>query len=141
MNGWSWQVPSGEGYATSALDTRRFLPKGKTVAQGESIVLEIPLAVPISPGKQRFAARMVDEGVAWFGSTASAEVEIVPASSGAPAGEERHALRQRGASRAGPAPVSGQVRDSSIGTRVASTRRHEDSLAHSLRLPLCLQRR
>lgn len=87
INGWAWSPAAGEGYAKSLTDARRFLPKGKTVAQGESITVDVALATPAALGKQRFAARMLEEGVAWFGATASADVDVVPAGTIVPPGE------------------------------------------------------
>lgn len=77
-----------DGYVKSVVDARRFFPAGAAVAQGESITVEVPLIVPDTPGKRRFAVRMVKDGVAWFGATASAELEVVSGED-APASGER----------------------------------------------------
>jgi len=45
------------------------------------VTMEVPLVMPAAAGKAHFAARMVQEGVAWFGSTAIADIDVVPASS------------------------------------------------------------
>ena len=71
----AWQPANGDdGYANGLGDARMFLPHD--VGPGQSIELRIPVRAPDVPGTYRFAARMVDEGVAWFGSTAQASVEI-----------------------------------------------------------------
>jgi hypothetical protein len=65
-----------DGYATDAADARAFLPA--EVAPGEAIEVAIPVRAPATPGTYRFAARMVDEGVAWFGTTGSLEIAVAP---------------------------------------------------------------
>lgn len=82
VNGWTWAPSAADGHSASLTDARRFLPKGATVAQGESITFDVPLASATEKGKLHFAARMLEEGVAWFGSTASADVEIVESNTG-----------------------------------------------------------
>lgn len=77
LNATTWSLPPGDGYVTSAVDARRFLPPSAAVGQGQSVTLEVPLVMPSLTGKQHFAARMVQEGVAWFGSTAIADIEVV----------------------------------------------------------------
>jgi hypothetical protein len=72
-----WELPAADGYVTTTTDARRYLPASASVAQGASITMEIPLVMPAAAGKQRFAARMVQEGVAWFGSTAIADIEVI----------------------------------------------------------------
>jgi hypothetical protein len=62
------------------------MPAATTVAQGDSVTLEVPLVMPRSPGKQHFSARMVQEGVAWFGSTAIADIDVVSSAAGTPDG-------------------------------------------------------
>lgn len=68
-----------DGYANRPDDARVFLPND--VAPGESITLVIPVLAH-TPGTYRFAARMVEEGVAFFGATASTEVSVVQVSDG-----------------------------------------------------------
>jgi len=72
------------GYANSPIDARRYLAKG--AAQGETITIDLPLTMPAQTGKKRVAVRMVQEGVAWFGATASGEIEITPSSVTPPGG-------------------------------------------------------
>ena len=60
--------------ALQSADARVFLPRD--VAPGESIDVHIPVRAPDAPGTYTFAARMVDEGVAWFGATATATVTV-----------------------------------------------------------------
>jgi MYXO-CTERM domain-containing protein len=79
-NGWRWDdLPASDGYVRSETDARRYLSTSDAIAQGGTVVLDVPLIAPATPGKSRFAVRLVREGVAWFGSTAWADVEIVPA--------------------------------------------------------------
>jgi len=95
INDATWSLAPADGYATSPTDARRFLPAATSVAQGESVTLDVPLVMPMSSSAgssggadaglvqtQHFAVRMVQEGVAWFGSTASADVEVVDAPDG-----------------------------------------------------------
>jgi len=80
-NQFMWDAPSADvGYAKSATDARWYLKSGTTTAQGESTTFEVSLTAPTTSTitKTRFAVRMVREGVAWFGSTAFADVEVVP---------------------------------------------------------------
>lgn len=101
VNEVAWKPAASDGYASSPTDARRFLGSS-TLAPGESLTFDVPVVAPTELGKQRFAARMVREGVAWFGSTAIADVEIVPASTppgGGPGGG--------GASSAGGPPPPG----------------------------------
>ncbi len=107
-----WKIGSTtDGYVNSITDARRYLPAqpgGKdAVLQGESVTIDVPLDIPSNAvGKKvRFGARMVDEFVAWFGGTASAEIEVLPpASSDAPkppGGDETPAAGDAGAGSAG----------------------------------------
>lgn len=64
------------GYANGPGDARVFL--AEDVAPGATVELRVPVRAPETPGVYRFAARMVDEGVAWFGSTAQAFVTVAP---------------------------------------------------------------
>ena len=67
------------GYAKSSTDARVFLDAGDSIKQGETKVFHVALKAPSTPGRHRFAARMVEEGVAWFGSTAFADVDVTTA--------------------------------------------------------------
>jgi hypothetical protein len=58
----------------SPTDARLYLPAD--VAPGASVDLHVPVSAA-APGTYRFAARMVDDGTAWFGTTASIDV-VVP---------------------------------------------------------------
>jgi hypothetical protein len=79
-NGWTWLDPGAEGgYVKGPTDARRYLPKTVVVPQGEAVEIVVPLTAPAAPGKAVFAARMVREGVAWFGSTVSATTEVTAA--------------------------------------------------------------
>lgn len=73
INGATWSLAAADGYVHSPTDARRFLPASASVAQGESVTLEVPLVMPAAPSApgapQHFAVRMVQEGVAWFGAT------------------------------------------------------------------------
>lgn len=80
VNALAWKPAAADGYASSPTDARRYLGASSAVAQGDSVTIDVPVVAPSTLGKQRFAARMVKEGVAWFGSTAIADVEIVPVS-------------------------------------------------------------
>ena len=68
-----------DGYVNDVLDARVFLPHD--VAPGESIELRIPFTAPAEPGTYVFAARMVEEGVAFFGQTVRISIEIGSTSS------------------------------------------------------------
>jgi len=64
-------VPSA-GYANGVTDARAFLPGG--VAPGERVELRVP--VQAAAGSYTFAARMVKEGAAWFGQTATVRIDV-----------------------------------------------------------------
>ena len=81
INGSAWELAAAEGYVTSPTDARRYLPAASVVAQGESVTMDVLLVMPAGAGKAHFAARMVQEGVAWFGSTAIADIDVGPSPS------------------------------------------------------------
>src|SRR5204862_2942170 len=62
--------------ATSVDDARALL--AEDVAPGASVEVGISVRAPDVPGTYRFAARMVDEGVAWFGTTGTAAIAVTP---------------------------------------------------------------
>jgi len=70
-NAIAW-VPDA-GYANSPTDARVFLPAD--VPPGGSLDVHVPVQAPAA-GTYHFAARMVVEGVAWFGTTASADIVV-----------------------------------------------------------------
>lgn len=72
-NAIAWEPAAG--YANSITDARVFLPHD--VAPGESVELHVPVRAPDATGTYPFAARMVHEGVTWFGATASATITVV----------------------------------------------------------------
>lgn len=65
-----------DGYASAVDDARALL--ADDVAPGASVDVAIPVRAPAEPGSYRFAARMVDEGVAWFGTTGQASIDVTP---------------------------------------------------------------
>ncbi|HEY8078078.1 MAG TPA: hypothetical protein VIF62_28320 [Labilithrix sp.] len=128
-NAWTWEVASPSGYANAITDARRFLDASANVAQGEDVDLDVPLTAPKTPGTVRFAARMVKEGVAWFGATAIADVTIVAASASPPPGSTTppgETPRAGAASEAAPPSANGgcgcreaPARDTGAGILVA----------------------
>ena len=64
------------GYASSIADARVFL--AQPVPPGGTIDVHVPVRAPAEPGAYTFAARMVHEGVAWFGATAQVTIDVVP---------------------------------------------------------------
>ncbi len=77
-NAIGWEPTAG--YANGVADARVLLPH--PVAPGESVEIHVPVRAPSEPGEYVFAARMVHEGVAFFGPTVSGVVTIDAASSG-----------------------------------------------------------
>lgn len=76
-NDWTWDDPGAtKGFVKSATDARIFLDPSASIAQGSTTTFDVALTAPGAPGKKRFAVRMVEEGVAWFGSTAFADVDV-----------------------------------------------------------------
>ena len=67
--------PSG-GYSNGLDDQRIFL--GAPVAPGTVVTFELGLRPPVSPGSYALGARMVQDGVAWFGPEVRAEVRASP---------------------------------------------------------------
>jgi hypothetical protein len=76
-NAIAWEPAAG--YANSITDARVFLPHD--VAPGESVELHVPVRAPDAAGTYAFAARMVHEGVTWFGATATATITVADAGS------------------------------------------------------------
>ena len=66
---------------------RVWLPLNATIPTGATYRFEFDHRAPSSPGRYSFALQMVQEGVAWFGATASSEVEVAcpPPAPGFPA--------------------------------------------------------
>ncbi|HEY5945254.1 MAG TPA: NBR1-Ig-like domain-containing protein [Kofleriaceae bacterium] len=71
-NAIAWEPNAG--YANGLTDARVLLPH--PVAPGESIVIHVPVRAPAEPGEYTFAARMVHEGVEFFGPTVSGVVTV-----------------------------------------------------------------
>ncbi len=69
-----WEPTSG--YASAIDDARVFL--AAPVPPGGTIEVHVPVRAPETPGTYRFAARMVHEGVAWFGATAQVTIDVTP---------------------------------------------------------------
>jgi hypothetical protein len=67
-------VPSGNGYANSAGDARITL--AADVAPGADAQLTFAITAPADPGDYVFAARMVQDGVAWFGDTFRTTIHV-----------------------------------------------------------------
>jgi hypothetical protein len=79
-NAIDWAPAAGSGYASSPLDARVFLPA--EVAAGQVLALRVPIRAPLQTGEYTFAARMVHEGVGWFGATAVGKVVVTASGSG-----------------------------------------------------------
>lgn len=75
LNEIAWEPTAG--YANGVLDARVFLPAD--VPPGGTVALTIPVRAPLQEGSYRFAARMVDEGAAWFGTTALVTIAVTAA--------------------------------------------------------------
>ena len=80
----AWTPDAAAGYANSATDARIFLPAD--VPPGATVALHVPIRAPDQPGDYAFGARMVHEGVTWFGATASGTLHVAAAGSGDPGG-------------------------------------------------------
>ncbi len=91
------------GYANSPTDARVYLPAD--VPPGASIDVHVPVVAPGDEGTYTFAARMVDEGVSWFGPTATAQVVVAQqAGSGSDAGSGSEPGPRAGGCSTGGAP-------------------------------------
>nr|HEX4316598.1 cellulase family glycosylhydrolase [Kofleriaceae bacterium] len=73
----TWQPADGAGYASGVADARVLL--ASDVAPGAQVAIDVPVRAPDEPGTYEFGARMVDDGVAWFGGTASAAIVVAAA--------------------------------------------------------------
>lgn len=69
----AWEPAAG--YANGLGDARVSLPQ--PVAPDGVVEIRVSVRAPSEPGTYTFAARMVHEGVAWFGATATIPVEVV----------------------------------------------------------------
>ena len=67
-------VPSGNGYANAAADARITLPAD--VAAGSDATFTFAITAPSSAGDYVFGARMVREGIAWFGDTYRTTIHV-----------------------------------------------------------------
>ena len=77
-------VPSGAGYANSVDDARIALPA--SVAPGSDATFTFAVTAPATAGDYVLGARMVRDGVGWFGDTYRATVHVVPGGGGAGGG-------------------------------------------------------
>lgn len=76
-----WVPGADAGYASDRVDARVFVPAA--VATGGVVEIRVPIRAPEAEGSYTFAARMVHEGVAWFGPTATGVLVVDPAATGA----------------------------------------------------------
>jgi MYXO-CTERM domain-containing protein len=76
-NAIAWAPASG--YANSVTDARVYLDHD--VAPGDMIEIHVPLSA-MPAGTYTFAARMVEDGVAWFGPTVTAQITVADTSGG-----------------------------------------------------------
>ncbi|HEY2743119.1 MAG TPA: glycosyl hydrolase [Polyangia bacterium] len=70
-------VPDGNGYANSTADARITLPAA--IAPGGDSTFTFAITAPSSAGDYVFGARMVRDGVAWFGDTFRATIHVADA--------------------------------------------------------------
>jgi len=61
-----WVPGAAGGYSNSQTDQRLYVPA--PVSAGQEVTFSFQIQVPSNPGNFEFAARMVHDGVAWFGS-------------------------------------------------------------------------
>jgi hypothetical protein len=73
-------VPGGAGYANSIDDARITL--SASVAPGADATLSFAITAPANAGDYVLGARMVREGVGWFGDTFRATIHVTPDGSG-----------------------------------------------------------
>ncbi|MBI5529520.1 MAG: hypothetical protein HY897_24610 [Deltaproteobacteria bacterium] len=69
-----WANGTAGGYHNSAADQRLYM--AAPVAPGQTNKFTFDLVAPASPGTARFSARMVHDGVAWFGQTLSRDISV-----------------------------------------------------------------
>lgn len=111
-NAIAWAPPASKGYAHSLTDARVELDAAAAVAHGDEASFDVDVIAPKSPGTYAFSARMVREGVAWFGTPLSVTLTVVDAAADAGAAPDAGAGAppdpQAGGAVAGdPAPSSG----------------------------------
>lgn len=106
----AWTPDAAAGYANSPTDARVYLPAD--VAPGSTIAIHVPITAPDAPGDYAFGARMVHEGVTWFGPTATGTLHVAAADggsadsgsgSGAPGGDPAGGMGHGGGCAAGGA--------------------------------------
>lgn len=73
-------VPGANGYANSAADARITLPAD--VAPGSDATFTFAITAPSSAGDYVFGARMLREGVAWFGDTYRTTIHVADGAGG-----------------------------------------------------------
>jgi len=81
-NSIAWTAfPSG-GYAMSLTDARVFVNTGTSVTPGANYDFVWGLTAPAATGPVHLVARMVHEGVAWFGMPMDATIVVTPGTAG-----------------------------------------------------------
>jgi hypothetical protein len=111
-----------DGYANGASDARVFLGASDSVATGQTHAFTFDVVAPSAPGRYVLSARMVKEGVAWFGSPGEVTLNVAAPSAadggGNPSAADGGATPGMGGSQAdGGAPPSA---DASAGNGVAA---------------------
>jgi len=75
-NAITWVPGASGGYSNGATDQRIFV--GAPVEPGATVTFDFGLALPQAAGSQLFHARMVHDGVAWFGPDIPVEIQVEP---------------------------------------------------------------
>lgn len=73
-NDFTWSNFADGGYSNSPTDQRAYL--GTTTAPGASATFTFDVTAPTIPGTYHFEARMVHDGVGWFGGVLSLTVTV-----------------------------------------------------------------
>ena len=81
-NAIAWTPADSDGYANGIEDARIYL--AQDVPPGGSVTVHVPVTAPAQAGTYTFAARMVEDGVGWFGPTVTAQVVVAAAGAGGP---------------------------------------------------------
>jgi hypothetical protein len=76
-NAIAWSPVASDGYAHSPTDARIELGASVAVGQGSDAEFAVDVVAPTQAGTYKFAARMVKEGVAWFGTPVVASLVVV----------------------------------------------------------------
>jgi hypothetical protein len=83
-NEFIWTGFSSGGYSKGVGDQRCFIATGVSVPPNGEYTFNFSIVAPDSPGRKYFIARMVQDGVGWFGETLQVGIDVIRPSTAPP---------------------------------------------------------